>query len=125
MAVRFLTLIAGGLLIALAVAVSLISESPSITVWIPAFLGIPLVVCGLIALKPEARAAAVHVALLLGLLGGVASLVKLVQSMTDPEASGLAAMSQLAMFVICAAYVILGVRSFLRRGEPASWPRRE
>ncbi len=114
MAVRFLTLIAGGLLIALAVAVSLISESPSITVWIPAFLGIPLVVCGLIALKPEARAAAVHVALLLGLLGGVASLAKLVQSMTDPGVSGLAAMSQLAMFVICAAYVILGIRSFLR-----------
>lgn len=113
MPVRYLTILAGALLIALATAVAALSSSTSVTVWIPAFLGIPLLVCGLLALKPGPRAAAVHVALLLALLGGLASLGKLVTSMTD-EASGLAAMSQLAMFVICAAYVALGVRSFVQ-----------
>ena len=122
MPVRTLTILAGGLLIALAAAVAAISTSHSVTLWIPAFLGVPLVICGLIALKPEARAAAVHVALVLGLLGAVASLAKLVSSMTDETVSGLAAMSQLAMFVICAAYVILGIRSFLaaRRARKAA-----
>lgn len=113
MPVRYLTILAGALLIALATAVAALSSSASVTVWIPAFLGIPLLVCGLLALKPGPRAAAVHVALLLALLGGLASLGKLVTSMTD-EASGLAAMSQLAMFVICAAYLGLGVRSFVQ-----------
>lgn len=114
MPVRYLTILAGALLIALATAVAALSSSTSVTVWIPAFLGIPLLVCGLLALKPGPRAAAVHVALLLALLGGLASLGKLVTSMTDEAVSALAAMSQLAMFVICAAYVALGVRSFVQ-----------
>ena len=114
MHVRHLTLLAGGLLIALAAACAAISRTGSVTIWIPAFLGVPLVVCGLVALKPEARAAAVHIALVLGLLGAVASLWKLVDSVASGTVtSALATVSQLAMFVICTMYLVLGVRSFL------------
>lgn len=113
MPVRVMTIVAGGLLIALATAVAAISSSGSVTVWIPAFLGAPMLSCGLVALKPQARAAAVHVALLLGLLGAVASLATLVRSIAGDSGTGLAALSQLAMFVICAMYLVLGVRSFI------------
>lgn len=113
MPVRFLTLIAGGLLVALGAAAAALSASGSVTAWIPAFLGLPLVLLGLVAFKPEFRAAAVHVALVLGVLGAAAGLWKLVEGVVEGGGSNLAAVSQLGMFVVCAAYVTLGVRSFL------------
>ncbi|BAM02291.1 hypothetical protein [Phycisphaera mikurensis] len=112
MPVRTLTLVAGALLVALAAAAAAISRSGSPTVWIPAFLGVPLLICGLVALKPAARAAAVHIALVLGLLGAVASLWKLIDTVGSDGGTALSTVSQLAMFVICTMYLVLGIRSF-------------
>ena len=113
MPVRYLTLVAGAVLVALGAAAAAISASGSVTAWIPAFVGLPLVLLGLVAFKPEFRAAAVHVALVLGVLGAAASLWKLVDGVIEGGGSNLAAVSQLGMFVVCTAYVVMGVRSFL------------
>lgn len=50
------------------------SETPSLTALIPAFIGGPLILCGLVARQERLRMHAMHVAVLLGLVGAIAAL---------------------------------------------------
>ena len=59
----------GGFLIAWGVAISVISASDSITSYFPSFLGVPLLVSGILAQKiPEKRALWMHISATFGLL---------------------------------------------------------
>ena len=85
----------------------------SVTAMIPAFFGLPLLILGVVALKESVRKHAMHVAALLGLVGLVAPLIRLIKGLSS-EASSLAAAVQLAMVVVCGLFLGLCVRSFLQ-----------
>lgn len=116
-----LTLVIGGLLTLLGIGGYLLGfisggEDASWTALIPAFAGVPILICGLIAARSEpARKNAMHVAVAIALLGFIASLGGLFMRVLNPEVSSswLAKMSVIGMLVLCAWLVIAGVRSFM------------
>ena len=67
------SIVIGALLVGLGAYGYTASDTKSITAWIPAFVGGPLILCGLIALKESLLKHAMHVAAMLGLLGFLAS----------------------------------------------------
>lgn len=88
----------------------------SITALIPAFLGAALVLLGLMAMNKGMRKHAMHLAMLLGLLGIVGALYRPVTGMTsggDVAWTSTPVLMQLTMAVICLVYLFLGVRSFI------------
>lgn len=93
------------------------ADSKSITPLIPAMLGVPLTLLGLMALSPSMRKHAMHIAMLLGLLGVVGSLYRPVSTAVsggDVAWISSAVLMQFTMAVICLVYLFLGVRSFIR-----------
>lgn len=116
------------LLLALGVVSRLLSDSPSLTVLIPAFLGGLLLIAGLIAFKAGARRHAMHAAALLalgGLAGGAAALVHLPALLSGGTVERpMAVASRSLTFLLCAVLLALAVRSFInarlaRRAAPA------
>lgn len=85
------------------------------TALIPAYFGLALVACGLVAMKPNFRMHAMHAAALVGLLatlGGLGmSIPKLLKS--EALARPIATYSQLALGILAAAFVVLTVKSFI------------
>ena len=88
-------------------------DARSITAMIPAFAGLPILICGLIAAKPGARKHAMHVAMVFALLGAVAPWMRLAKSFSEGfefnEKTGV----QLTMSGLCLVLLILGIRSFI------------
>lgn len=113
-----ITLILGVLLIVLGVASRMLSESPSITVLIPAFLGLAFVVAGLVSLREGARKHAMHAAAmlaLLGIIGGAAALPQLPALLSGGEvARPLAVGARSLTVLLCAVFLGLAIRSFVR-----------
>ena len=89
----------------------------SITAMIPAFFGVPLLILGVLALKPAARKIAMHIAVVLGLLGiagTVRGLLQLPAVVTGGEVERPAAVVvQSVMALLCLVFVVLCVRSFI------------
>ena len=81
----------------------------SVTALIPAFFGIPVLVCGGIALQEAPRKHAMHAAAALGLLATIGSGMRLVRA----ESFSLKTISLGAMFLLSVVFVILCVRSFV------------
>ena len=107
----------GLLLIVLGVVCRGISDSPSVTVLVPAFIGAAFLVTGLIGLLPKARKHAMHGAAALAVLaiagsaGGLASLPAL---LSGAEVKlPLAVIARSLTFFLCLIFVVLAVRSFL------------
>jgi hypothetical protein len=88
------------------------------TALIPAALGVLLGVCAAVARNPKARMHAMHAAVLLALLGflgslpGVFRLPALLSG--QPVTRPLAVVAQSATAVLCVAYVVVAVRSFIQ-----------
>jgi uncharacterized membrane protein len=89
----------------------------SVTALIPAFLGLPLVVAGLLARREGLRRHAMHAAALLGTLGILGSLrgvAKLPALLTGADVARPAAVfAQSITAVVCLVFVALCVRSFV------------
>lgn len=89
----------------------------SITALIPAFFGLPLLLTGLLGLRESLRQHAMHVAVmlaLLGLLGTVGGIPKLVTLLGGGAVERpAAAVVQTLMAVLCAIFVGLCVHSFI------------
>jgi hypothetical protein len=107
------------------------TDRASWTALIPAFLGGPLLLLGLLALKDNLRKHAMHAAVVLGLLGflgTIPGLVKLVKMAfgVAPERP-VAVYMQSIMAVLCGLFVVLCVRSFIaaRRSRARSAAARE
>ena len=84
------------------------------TALIPAIAGALLAVLGFIALDPNMRKHAMHAAAVVGLLGFLAPLGRIIpQTMRGNPPSGLAGFSQIAMAALCLIFLILCVRSFI------------
>ncbi|QDU43986.1 hypothetical protein Mal52_24640 [Symmachiella dynata] len=87
--------------------------SKSVTALIPTFLGIPVILCGILAeMKESLKMHAMHVAVLLGLIGlaggGAMGIPKVLKGNTDA-----APLEQSALAVISAIFVALCVKSFI------------
>jgi hypothetical protein len=105
-------------LIALGLAGYLGTGFKSWTALIPAFVGLPLLILGWLALQDNWRKHAMHAAVAVGLLGFIGAAVSLALSLWPLLSNGsvkrpAAAVTQALMALICAAYVVLGVRSFI------------
>jgi hypothetical protein len=89
------------------------------TALIPAAFGLALLFLGLLALKEAFRKHAMHLAAVVGLLGFVGGLVRLIQKGVDLNP---ASVCTLIMTLLCAGFVGLCVRSFVvaRRRRVAS-----
>lgn len=101
------------------------------TMWIPMGFGVPLILLGAVAaLKPTLRMHVMHAAVLVGLIGGLASLwqgiSQLIKLANGQEVKALAAGMVWAMAVVCLAFVGMCVQSFIaarKQRENSSTPQ--
>lgn len=111
-----ITIVTGSLLSLLGILGYVSSDTRSLTALIPLAFGTLLEFCGVLALRPQLKAHAMHGAsalALLGLLGSAMGAVSFVRLMTGAAvARPLAAQIQAAMFVICLVFLVLCIRSF-------------
>lgn len=105
----------GALLIVIGVAgyaYGFIEGKASITALIPAFVGIVLVILGAASrAKENLRKHLMHAAVVVALLGFVASAGRLISRIGELTFS-VAVLSQILMAAICLIFVILGIKSF-------------
>jgi hypothetical protein len=85
----------------------------SLTAMIPAFFGAVLVLLALAARAEAARRHAMHLAVAVALIGLLATLARLGPALASGTWGRPAVLAQLAMAVLLAIYVTLGVKSFL------------
>ena len=117
-----LALLIGGLLTLLGVrgylpGLASSGDEASWTALIPAFAGVPILICGFVAMRnAEARKHAIHAALAIALLGFLASLGGLYMRVLNPEvpSSWLAKTTIIGMLLLCLGFVVAGVNSFIR-----------
>ena len=101
----------GAMLVLWGVAVSILSESDSITSYFPSMLGAPILLSGILATRnPEKRKFWMHIAVSFGLLCALGG-TRFIMVMSD----GLdyASSSMLMLLVTGSAYTFLCVRSFI------------
>jgi uncharacterized membrane protein len=112
------TLIYAGALLLLGLGAYFGTGAQSVTALIPAFLGIPVLLCGLVALKTGRPKMPAHIALvfaLLGVVGGAMGLPHLPALLSGGEvARPTATLTQSLLFILSVAYLILGIRSFIQ-----------
>jgi hypothetical protein len=109
-----ITIYVGGFLIALGLIGYFGTSMVSWTALIPAFFGLPLVILGVLALQEGWRKHAMHAAVVVGLvgfLGGAFSFLR--PLLSGGEMKPMAATMQALMALTCAAFVGLGVKSFI------------
>jgi hypothetical protein len=88
--------------------------TPSFTALIPTFLGIPILVLGLLAQKDSLRMHAMHLVSLLALIGFVLPAGRLAMQLAKGSAmKPMAAASLILMAVLCGTLLLLCVKSFL------------
>lgn len=111
-----LTLTVGVLLTVIGLIAYLATGAVSVTALIPAFVGVPIVICGVLARQDGLRKIVVHIALVIALLGALGSLmnvVKIGQLFAGTAERPSAIITSVLLFVITACYVVIGVRSFV------------
>lgn len=80
------------------------------TALIPAGIGALILICGVIASLNEAlRKHLMHAAVVIALLGFIATAVRLIMKASELN---LAVLSQLATSIVCLVFVILAIKSF-------------
>ncbi len=111
------TIIIAILLIAVGFGARMLSDSPSMTILIPAALGLLLLIAGLFALKAGLRKHAMHGAAmvaLLGIAGSVGALAQLPALLSGGEVQRpLAVGARSLTFLLCAVLLGLAIRSFV------------
>lgn len=85
----------------------------SLTALIPAAFGVVLIVCGIIARNDKARKHAMHLAAMVGLIGCVMPLVRVLPKVFGSDPLSFADKGQLAMAGLCGVFVALCVKSFI------------
>lgn len=103
-----LSMVFGILMIALGVTGYAISDSKSITALIPCIFGAMLIVAGLLAKRENMRKHAMHAAAMVGILGVVGVLPRVIGKEIN-----LAVGCQIAFATLSGLFVILCVRSFI------------
>ncbi|MBW2459041.1 MAG: hypothetical protein JRI68_31365 [Deltaproteobacteria bacterium] len=96
----------------------IVTGAVSVTALIPAFFGLPVLAFGVLAARPNARRGLwMHltvVVMFLGLIGTARAVPSLVTLLTGGTVERPAAVvAQVIMALLCLAYVLLSVRSFV------------
>ena len=95
-------------------AIPLGAEKASVTALIPTFVGVPLMLLGYFSVaKPNLRMHLMHVAVLLGLLGFLASAGRFISVMIKNPNFGIGPASLSAMAIITGVFVVMCIRSFI------------
>lgn len=111
-----LALLVGVTLVAIGLGAFVGTGAHAPTALIPAALGALIAVAGLVARNPRLRMHAMHVAVLvalLGALGCVPGLLQIPALVGGTAARPVAVVSQIVTLVICLAFVVSAVRSFI------------
>jgi uncharacterized membrane protein len=112
-----LTVLLSLILIAIGIGFYFGTGRQSVTALIPAFLGVPFGICGIVAHREGARKVAMHLALVFAVVGiagtvsGVRGVVKMLGGAEIERPA--AAAAQTAVAVLCLIFLVLGVRSFI------------
>ena len=119
------TIVYGALLIVLGVVGYFMSGMVSVTALIPAFLGIIILVSGVLAQKESRRKLFMHIALVFGLLGflGTASALPSLFTMLGGEEVTRpgAVIGKSVTAILSLIFLIIGVKSFIdARRKPAA-----
>ncbi len=114
---RTLTAVFAAVFIVLGVSLYLATGRESVTALIPAFLGVLFAICAAVSTTERRRMHAMHVAVLLALIGfggSVGGLVGAVKHIggTEPERVA-ATWGRAGMAVLCVIFVVAAVRSFI------------
>lgn len=109
-----ITMVAGILLILLGLVGYGGSGMEHKTALIPAFFGMPIVICGALALKEKFLKHAMHVAAVLGVLGLLAPLGRIIpQTLNEGFVFDLAGICLVGMALVSGIFVLLCVKSFI------------
>ena len=114
-----LSLVFGSLLILLGLAGYFLgfvtgNGHASWTALFPAFFGLPILLCGVgSTLLPARNKLFMHVAVTFGLLGALAPLGRIPKALSAENVNPLTLVSLFGMLALCAAFVALGVQSFI------------
>lgn len=110
------TRIVGIVLIVVGVVAYLVTDRSSVTALLPAFLGAPILVAGIVAGRERLRPHAIHLALvlaLLGVLGTAMNLAELPTLLTGGDVERPTAVVTSAITALIGViYLVLGMRSF-------------
>ncbi|MBI3822362.1 MAG: hypothetical protein HY289_06750 [Planctomycetes bacterium] len=91
-----------------------LSDTQSPTAFIPSGFGVALIVCGALALNEKFRMHAMHGAAVVGVLGVILPMGRLIYASTqDNFKFGLAAGGTVAMSLLCLSFVLMCVKSFI------------
>lgn len=107
------TRVVGFLLVLLGVVGYVGTGATSITALIPAFVGALFLILAMVARTPTARKHVMHAAVAIALLALVGGVPRIVAAVNAGEMTRPAVLAQIAMAVILAVYVLLGVKSFI------------
>lgn len=103
------TQIVGAVLVVLGVVAYVATGFASWTALLPSVLGVVILILGLVARRASAHQHAIHAALVVALLSALGS----AQPLGGLPEGDPAAITSLLTILICAVYIILGVRSFI------------
>jgi hypothetical protein len=110
-----ISILCGVLLMVIGIAgyvIGMTSDRASVTALIPAFIGVVLVLLGALAgMKEGLRKHLMHVAVVVALLGFMATAGRLVSRLGELSATP-AVISQVSTAAICLVFVVLAIRSF-------------
>lgn len=107
-------MVTGMVLVGIGLAGYGLSDAPSKTALIPAFFGMPVIICGALALKERFLKHAMHVAAVLGVLGFLAPLGRIIPTAVRGEFRlDLGGICLIGMAVVCGVFVLLCVKSFI------------
>lgn len=107
------TRIVGFVLIAIGIIGYVATGAASMTALIPGMVGAVLLVLALVARSAEARKHAMHAAVAVALLALLGTLPRLIPALAAREFTRPAVIAQMAMVLVLAFYVAMGVKSFI------------
>jgi hypothetical protein len=113
-----IALLFGALLIVVGLAGYFGTGAEHVTALIPAFIGLSLVLLGWIAQKEKLRMHAMHGAVLVGLVGFIGGVVRLIKPVSTLLSGGeierpIAVVMTALMTILCGVFVGLCVKSFI------------
>ena len=118
MSMPMITLAVGVLLVVQGVGFYVGTSAKSATALIPAFVGLPILVLGILALKESARKHAMHLAAALAILGFLAAVGRMASAGLSISPAGI---SLLILALLTGVFLILCIKSFVaarrRQGE--------
>jgi len=103
----------GFLLVLLGVASYFGTGRTSLTALIPALVGALFLLLALIGRQPAARKHVMHAAVAIALLAVLGGIPRIITAVNGGDLQRPAVLAQIAMALILAVYVALGVRSFI------------